>query len=259
MTSIDVLSDDVLLDIFNFYANHPSDDESRTEKNAIEAWQLLVHVCRRWRSVVFGSPQHLNLHLVCTQGTTRDMVDIWPPFLLIIMDGANASIAQAEGMDNIVAALERSDRVDNIRLSGPDSILFERLSTAMQEPFPKLTSLELCSLQTDRASASTSVLPNSFLGGSTPHLRLLRLSGVPFPGLLNLLLSATRLVQLDLLDTPHSAYISPEAMAPALSAMTSLKSLQIRFRSRRSHPNQESRPLPPPWPASMPLNSRKWI
>jgi hypothetical protein len=122
------------------------------------------------------------------------MVDIWPPFLLIIMDGANASIAQAEGMDNIVAALERSDRVDNIRLSGPDSILFERLSAAMQEPFPKLTSLELCSLQTDRASALTSVLPNSFLGGSTPHLRFLRLSGVPFPGLLNLLLSAARLV-----------------------------------------------------------------
>jgi hypothetical protein len=37
----DLLSDDVLLDIFNFYANHPSDDEYRTEKNAIEAWQQL--------------------------------------------------------------------------------------------------------------------------------------------------------------------------------------------------------------------------
>jgi hypothetical protein len=59
--SVDMLPDDVLLVIFDFCA-----DEGQITKKGIEAWQSLVHVCRRWRSVVFGSPRRLNLRLVCT-------------------------------------------------------------------------------------------------------------------------------------------------------------------------------------------------
>jgi len=32
-------------------------------KRRADAWQSLVHVCRRWRSLVFGSPRRLNLQL----------------------------------------------------------------------------------------------------------------------------------------------------------------------------------------------------
>ncbi|KAF8483953.1 hypothetical protein DFH94DRAFT_690420 [Russula ochroleuca] len=97
-----------------------------------------------------------------------EMLDIWPFFP---KDGANACLTQEEGVDNIVSALEHSDRVDMIKLFGPDSLLLERFSAEMQEPFPKLTSLELGSLDNDIAS----VLPGSFLGGSAPRLRFLRL------------------------------------------------------------------------------------
>jgi F-box-like len=45
-----MLPDDVLLEIFDFYVNK---DKDKYYKNEIEAWQTLVHVCRRWRSVVF--------------------------------------------------------------------------------------------------------------------------------------------------------------------------------------------------------------
>ena len=68
VTQIDLLLDDVLLDIFDFCVDQ--DGFRRfiyTQiKGQIEAWQSLVHVCRRWRNIVFGSPLRLNLALVCT-------------------------------------------------------------------------------------------------------------------------------------------------------------------------------------------------
>jgi hypothetical protein len=65
----------------------------------------------------------------------------------------------------------------------------EKVLAAMQQPFPVLTSLELCG---DKAP----VVSASFLGGSAPSLESLCLRHVPFPELPKLLLTATRLVNL---------------------------------------------------------------
>jgi hypothetical protein len=128
---MDILPDDVLLAIFYFYAN-----QNRYGKKEIEAWQSLVHVCRRWRSLVFGSPNRLDLRLVCTPETpAREMLDVWPALPLLIQSSAYPE----EGLDNIIAVLERSDRVREIDLSHFSNSL-ETLSAAMQEPFPELTS-----------------------------------------------------------------------------------------------------------------------
>ncbi|KAH9968522.1 hypothetical protein BGW80DRAFT_1337992, partial [Lactifluus volemus] len=32
-------------------------------------WHRLVHVCRRWRHIIFDSPRSLDLQLFCTYGT----------------------------------------------------------------------------------------------------------------------------------------------------------------------------------------------
>jgi hypothetical protein len=64
----------------------------------------------------------------------------------------------------------------------------------MQVPFPELTYLRLWSDGT-----SLSVLP----GGSAPRLRTLKLKGIPFPAVRDLLLSAG-----DLVDLTLSAYSS---------------------------------------------------
>ena len=73
--SIDVLPDDVLLDIFDFFVE---EGRQSLSKVFVEEWQTLVHVCRRWRSVVFGSPHRLNLRLVCSAKTpARDMLDFF--------------------------------------------------------------------------------------------------------------------------------------------------------------------------------------
>jgi hypothetical protein len=227
-----MLPDDVLLSIFDFCA---ITSELPPSKKRMEAWQSLVHTCQRWRSVVFGSPRRLKLRLVCTNKTpVRDVLDVWPPLPLVI-DGTTS-----EGVDNIITALERRDRVDAIHLLDVNGSPSEKVLAAMQEPFPELRHLLLLSF-----NETGPVLPDSFLGRSAPRLVYLLLFGVPFPGLPNLLLSATHLVNLHLSNVPHSGYISPEAVVTALSTLTSLERLSLGFLSPQSHPDRESRSLPP--------------
>jgi hypothetical protein len=240
-----VLPDDVLLSIFDFCA-----DEYEMMKEDIEAWQTLVHVCRQWRGVVFGSPRRLNLRLVCEPNTpARDTLDVWPALPLVIQCFAGIGI---ENVDNIVAVLEHGYRVCRINLRGISSSDFENISAAMQVPFPELTDLQLWSDE-----KTVPVLPDSFLGGSAPRLRIISFYGIPFPGLPNLLLSATHLTDLRLFVIPHSGYFSPETMATALSMLTSLQFLWLEFESGSWEwwfDNADKGPLPggpeppPEWP-----------
>jgi hypothetical protein len=230
MNRIDVLPDEVLLEIFDFYF---SMDPSYENKWKIEPWQLLVHVCRRWRILIFESPRRLNLRIPCTPKTpTRDKLDIWPA-LPIVVTGRPHGLSET---DNIIAALEQSNRVCQVFLLRPvHSVL-----AAMQVPFPELTDLHLLSYD-----ETPPVIPDSFLGGSAQSLECFFLSRIPFPGLPTLLLSATHLVDLWLEDIPHSGYISPEAMVALLSVLSSLKILSLEFRSLRSRPDRETQSLPP--------------
>ena len=232
-----MLPEDVLLAIFDFFV-----DEVQSTNRGIEAWQLLVHVSRRWRSVVFGSPRRLNLRLVCTAQTpTRTTQDVWPPLPLLIQgDVLNPSRA-----DNIIAVLEkRSDHMFRIDLDvqGPQ---WKKVSAKMRGPFSELTDLQLLTRFTNKQSESMAVVPDSFLGGCVPRLQKLYFHAIPFPGLPKLLLSAPHLVDLHLSSIPRSGYISPEAIVTALSTSTSLQSLWLQFQSPRSFPDWRSRPLPP--------------
>jgi hypothetical protein len=241
VTSINTLPDEVLLEMFDFcvYVDASSFPPS---KKRIEEWQSLAHVCRRWRSIVFGSPRRLNLQLVATNKTLVDRLDVWPPLPLVIRGSLR------ERMDNIITVLlERKDRVDRIVLDYIDGPPWENVLAAMQGPFPELTFLWLIS------GPSIPVIPDSFLGRSAPRLRFLWLCCIPFPGLPNLLLSATHLVNLYLEDIPHSGYISPDAIVTALSTLTSLRSLRLGFLTPRSHPNRAIRRPPPQTRAVLPV------
>jgi hypothetical protein len=101
-----MLPDDVLLNIFDFYM--PAEDDYFKKK---DEWTALAHVCRRWRSVVFQSPNRLNLRLVCTPYTrVRETLDIWPPLPLIISTNYRPSYKSDNLQDNIIAALEHNNR-----------------------------------------------------------------------------------------------------------------------------------------------------
>jgi F-box-like len=227
--TIGMLPDDVLLKIFAFYVD---------EAWEINGWHRLVHVCRKWRNTVFGSPYHLNLQLVYTEKTPmRKTLEVWPPLPIVIAGDYHSK----SGKNTLMATLEYNDRVCEIKLWFISSSLWERVLAAMQVPFPRLTHLDFWFTDTPAP-----VVPDSFLGGSAPRLRKLALNGASFLGLSKLLLSTPYLVELNLRNIPHSGYISPEAIVDSLSALTRLKELELTFKSPRSRPNKGSRrpPLP---------------
>ena len=233
-----MLPDEVLLAIFDFYV-----DNAR-----INEWQLLVHVCRRWRSVVFASPRRLDLRLVCTSKTpARDTLDVWPPLPLSIECYGSYPTEQ---VDNVITVLKRSDRVCQIHL-GIQGSQMEKVSAAMQEPFPELIDLLLMSYD-----GTETVLSDSFLGGSAPRLQSLRLHRISFTGLPKLLLSAPRLVNLRLFDIPSSGYFLPAAL-PDLFTLTNLEELSIMFQSLpRFFPDWAGRRPPPPTRTVFPALTR---
>jgi hypothetical protein len=233
--SINILSDDILLEIFDLYMILPRRYSYRDQQ--LDAWHTLVHVCQRWRYIVFDSPRRLDLRLLCTNRTpVTNMLDIWPALPIVISAKTHL---QARGVTNIISALQQHNRVCTIEIwNVPNSLLKE--FAAMQEPFPALTRLWLRSF-----AENAPVLPDSFSGGSAPRLRLLFLDGIPFPALPKLLLSAHDLVTLRLRDIPRAGYFSPEAMGTALSTLTSVKELELGFLSPRSQADRASRRPPP--------------
>ena len=240
MISIDTLPNEVLLAIFDFYVG-----EDQISKKRIKAWRLLVHVCRRWRSIIFGSPVRLNLQLVGTPKTpVKDTLGVWPPVLPLVIDGVfPACLLAAAGLDNIIPLLEHSRRRMCQIFMDVSIPQLEEVAAAMQVPFPELTNLQLSSYDDVVPS-----LRDLLLGGSAPRLRKLQLGGIPYPGLPGLLLSAPHLVELHLCDIPYSN-ISPEKMVNALSTLINLESLSIQFKipegGRRRPPPTTTRTVLP--------------
>ena len=218
--TIDQLPDDVLLDIFVFYLAYPLPSLFHEG----DEWHTLVHVCRRWRYVVFGSPRRLDLSLVCTNRRLGKTLDIWPELPIIIH--VNETIYQLPSVTDVLSVLNLHDRVCKILFFGIPNSLLKEVATMTSEPFPALIELVLVLASCEE---DPRILPDSFLGGSAPRLRSLDLCGIPFPEIGKLLLSTRGLVDLSLDFVPPSGYISPEAMVPILSALTKLKSLHLRF------------------------------
>jgi hypothetical protein len=230
-TTINTLSDDVLLDIFDFcrmdeeYTVHLSTHclwDWNSSWNSWK-WHLLVQVCRRWRELLFASPCRLNLRIPCTDRTpVGQNLGIWPA-LPIDVDGDLLSNTTQE--DNILAALKHLDRVYHVRLSLWDSQAVT-MATEMQEPFPVLTRLFIT---TSYWHSDTPALPAKFLGGSAPRLQTIGLSKISYPALPTLLLSTSDLVKLDLKDIPPGGYISPEAIVASLTALPKLEIFVMEF------------------------------
>jgi len=190
-------------------------------------------VCRGWRQIIFESPHRLNLQILCTYGTpVRKDLGIWPAFPIVIHYGYPGDGVGPNDEDNVIAALEHPDRVCFLWVAITSSLL-GKIATAMQEPFPVLTRLDI-----EVKDGKASVLPAEFLGGSAPCLRAIYLQGIPFPAIPMLLLSASDLVVLSLRNIPPTGYVSPEAMVACLAALPKLETLIIMFQSATPRRNQ---------------------
>jgi hypothetical protein len=244
----DMLPDDVLLSIFDFYVH---EDENR--KKAIEAWHSLVHVCQRWRSLVFESPRRLNLRLVFKPRTPLRLLDVWPALPLCIhgWDRYHSGYDIIAHEYEMITALKNSDRIRQLIMVEHYTWQLGGFWAVLQVPFPELTELRLQAHWRE----GVPVVPDSFLGGFTPRLQDLTLKSIPFPGLPKLLLSATHLVNLHLFDIPHSGHISPKAMVTCLAMLTSLNKFTLSFDSKSSpqpHPEHESQHLSPQTRSALP-------
>jgi hypothetical protein len=212
--TIEILSDDIILTIFRHYLGANP-----------RFWQTLACVCQRWRHIIFTSPQGLNLRLYCTYGKpVLKTLDFWPALPIIVEYGGFPHLdpPAPEEDDNIVAALEQSDRVRSISLTVTSSLL-KRLSV-ISEPFSELEELTLL-FQDDMQLT----LPSTFRWG--PRLRTLHSTRIAFPLLPQLLSHGHDLVDLYLHEIPSTGYFSPEAFANGLSGNTQLKYLSLHFLS----------------------------
>jgi F-box-like len=231
--TIGSLPDNVLVEIFDFYRAIIK-DKRRWD------WKTLVHVCQRWRYVVFESPIRLDLQLFCTNKTPlKKLLDVWPASLPIAIEFSGID-GPDHGVVNIVAALERRDRIRQIHFTNRVGCPWEEILTAMQGPFPALRDLYF------DPPGEMLTLPDTFLNGSAPCLQHLHLWKISFPSLPQFLLSTRDLISLEMPHIPKSWYISPVTMATSLSALPKLETLSICFGYPTRHPERRNRPPPPP-------------
>jgi len=240
----DNLPEVVLLEIFDCFLFQAQEEPDNCLRDVVEAWHTLVHVCQRWRIIVFDAPCRLNLRLYLTNGRpVKETFALWPRLPIIISQAGYRD--ETRGLDKIVEALkpEYNDRVCEISLLDVPGPQLEEALAAMQQPFKVLTDLVI--RQDGEPDEAVPVVPNSFLGGSAQSLRHVDFRGVPFPRIPSLLLSATDLVQLYLWKIPPLGYFSPEAFVNCLSALKKLNVLWLGFESPlyRLHVLQNSLPI----------------
>ena len=236
--TINKLPDELLLESFDFYKAYssllsPFDDDA-------VAWHTLVHVCRRWRHVVFGSPCRLGLRLFCVNKRLVKVLDIWSELPIIIRID-DAKIYQHPSVTNVISVLKRHNQVCKILTHQVPNSFLKEVAT-MSGHFPALIELKIvASFDQDRTILQIS---DSFLGGYVPRLRSLSLSGFSFPAIGKLILSTRDLVYLSLQNSPDSGYIPPEAMVDILSALTRLQSLYLNVNIPRYLTHDASRRSP---------------
>ena len=229
--TINRLPDEILLHIFYFdrvehYVQPPS-----------WRWRRLVHVCRRWRSVGFASPNFLHLRLVCGPRTRVELTCIWPPVPIVIRDELDLPMPEDY---NFVAAIVDPNRVYEIDLCNLKRTQLQRLASEMQGQFPSLIYLKLS--VHDHSAAE---LPDEFLGRSAPRLHSLKLCGIAFHALPRFLLSTTDLVHLSLWNIPRSAYSPPEVIVSGLAVLVNLKHFTMGFSFSLSDADRRSLRPPP--------------
>ena len=231
---VDDLPDDLLIYIFKLYR--------RDIDYYYDAWPwlALVHVCKRWRRIIFAWPHHIDVRHDCKSGTAvTKALDAWPNLPISIRSRLNHNLIDSDGGD-LIAALEHRDRMVGIDFSsGLSKPQLERCAALMQAPFPFLRTLSI-----NCYAVVPPMISDAFLGGSTPRLQKLSLCHVPFPTLPKLLLSAHDLVELRLEYFASTGYISSDVMATCMSVLARLQYVGITFWSTKSIPQVRTDPCP---------------
>ena len=229
-TSIHILDDDSLINIFRLYRPILLHKDEANRSRILQGgewhrerwWYKLVKVCRRWRYLILGSATHLQLRLLCAYGTPVAEMLAHSPSLPLIIDHVdkdrNITTKDEEG---ITLALQRRDRVCRIRIEMPHSSL-QKLIRALHDEFPMLEHLYLASPPHN----TSLILSHTF---RAPQLRHLIMRNFTFTMGSPLLMTTVGLVTLSLQQIRRPAYFRPNELLQRLSFMPQLETLTIGF------------------------------
>ena len=232
-TSIDILDDDSLLNIFRLYRPVILDEDEVDDCRILTGgewsrerwWYKLVHVCRRWRFLILASSSHLGLCLVCTYRTpVARMLAHSPPLPLIIDHLDQGHEVSPKYEEWMLLALQQQDRVRGIRIVMPIQDIL-KLTVTMDKEFPMLDHLHISLLRKETLNV-TFTLPEGF---RAPRLRHLLLRNFAFSIKSPILTTSTGLITLSLEGISASAYFSPSDLLQQLSSMPQLETLGIAF------------------------------
>ncbi len=204
----------MVLNIFRHYV----DDYPRL-------WPKLVHICRRWRRIVFGSEEDLCLQLFCTYGTpVLKTLSCWPALPIVVEYGGTPELdpPALEDEPNIVWALRQTSRVKSVRITLTRS-LSNKLSSIWGERFSTLEDLVLASQDN-----MESILPNYFF--RAPRIRCLHLTRIAIHPQAGCRCYYASLVDIQLHDVSADGP-SLETLAITLRGMIKLRSLLLHFLS----------------------------
>jgi hypothetical protein len=234
-THIHLLDNDSLLQIFSHYRL-----ENEDNWNLRQTWRNLVHVCRRWRNLIYDSSSHLDVCLLLMNDSPSiDTLGHLPPLPLVIDFSDRTETISQKDEDNIHLGLQQHGLVRRVVLEAQSSSLRMWLEL-MKKHFPRLRDLSLFSTTIEEMNLT---LPETL---QVPDLRRLSLHGVGLPKGLSLLSSVTALSTLSLTQIRGSCCFSPRSLVTQLQDLPHLEELSIGFAISTPLPSSEGELLPVP-------------
>ena len=204
-------------------------------------WRKLVHVCRRWRHLIYDSSSLLDMRLLLTDDSPSiNSLNHLPPLPLVI-DYSDRTMTMTRKDENIRLGLQQHSRVRRVTLRAPSSSLRIWLPP-MNQLFVKLRDLVLFSTTTEEMSL---VLPEAL---QAPDLRHLSLHGITLPTGLPFLSSTISLSTLSLTHIGASCYFPPRHLVTQLQGLPHIEELSIGFAIPIPFPSSERELLPSPIP-----------
>jgi hypothetical protein len=247
--TINDLPAEVLLGIFNLYRESLYDYQW-TEKYA---WINLAHVCKKWRTVVFAYPSHLNLCITVGPGKPNHIETILSgPFQILIdykyinKDIDRNFTSNPPALRRLHAAHRYPNRVRGITFEGTRAG-FDKLFEVTNCPFPVLESLFL-----SPAHGYDLKLPDTFLRGpdlcDLRHLRRVKLYSYSLPPICRFLSSTAALTDLDLIINATNGTSQEPSLLTCLQGMPCLHSINLcishKIHDSLSHPSTSKAIVP---------------
>jgi hypothetical protein len=194
-------------------------------------WFKLIHVCKRWRTVILASSSRLELCFVLIPKNAGNLETIishhFPPLPIDIIHDYEDGAVKAEDMGRMLAALKLPDRIRGVTLTATTAELDNFFRATNHCSFPALESLAL----RDKGDNELRI-PITFLKGSNLRLRSLKLHHICLPSISRLLSSAPTLTHLTLgIDTHVGPRPTMSLLLSQLQCMPCLHHLDLRITS----------------------------